>query len=200
VPPKTLISSPQNNQDYTSSSIPLSFTLNKPAESLSYSLDGGEKVTIAGNTTLTSLADGSYNITVYATDGSGNVGASETFTFTVDTIPPNITILSPEAKAYGASEVPLVFCANEPISQIAYSLDGQTNLTITGNTTLTDLSVGEHTIIVYAGDTVGNVGASEMISFTVTFPTSLVFVAASVTVTIVCFGLVAYFLRRRKRS
>ena len=93
VPPKALISSPQNNQNYNSSSIPLTFALGKPAESLSYSLDGGDKVAIAGNTTLTGLANGSHSIVVYATDESGNVGDSETITFSVDTPEPFPTTL-----------------------------------------------------------------------------------------------------------
>jgi len=40
-------------------------------------------------------------------------------------------------------------------------------VTITENTTLTVLSLGEHSLIVYAKDTAGNTGTSETIYFSV---------------------------------
>jgi hypothetical protein len=40
-------------------------------------------VTVAGNATLTSLSFGVNNVTVYAWDVAGNVGASETITFNI---------------------------------------------------------------------------------------------------------------------
>jgi hypothetical protein len=81
--------------------------------------------------------------------------------------PPNISILAPENKTYEQQDVPLNFTLNEPASRITYSLDGQNNLTISGNMTLTGLSSGSHNITVYATDKAGNMGASETISFTI---------------------------------
>jgi hypothetical protein len=82
-----------------------------------------------------------------------------------DTAPPAIAILSPQNKTFDADHVPLIFTINESTSWISYSLDGQSNVTITGNTTLTGLSDGTHTVIVQANDTSGNMGASEMVYF-----------------------------------
>jgi hypothetical protein len=86
-------------------------------------------------------------------------------------IPPCITILSPENKIYATNTIPLNFTIDKPlkwISWIGYSLDGQTNITISGNTTLTDLEDGAHCVIVYANDTCwGLMGASETVCFTV---------------------------------
>ena len=82
--------------------------------------------------------------------------------------PPTISIVSPENKTYTASNVSLTFSVNELTSWIGYSLDGQANVTITENTTLTVLSLGEHSLIVYAKDTAGNTGTSETIYFSVT--------------------------------
>jgi len=47
-------------------------------------------------------------------------------------------------------------------------------MTITGNFTINDLPNGTHTLTVYANDTLGNMGASETIVFTVidTFPST----------------------------
>jgi hypothetical protein len=70
-------------------------------------------------------------------------GTSGLVYFTVDTIP-SISILSLENKTYYGLDVPLSFKVNEDVSEITYSLDGQENVTIAGNTTLTDLIEGEH--------------------------------------------------------
>jgi hypothetical protein len=69
---------------YDMSDIPLSFTTTEPVSQISYVLDGHQNVTINGNTTLTGLANGDHNVTVYATDEAGNTGASETIYFNVE--------------------------------------------------------------------------------------------------------------------
>ena len=67
----------------SSEPISLNFSASKPVVWTGYSLDGEENITIEGNTTLNGLTTGSHNITVYAKDTSGNIGASETFKFEV---------------------------------------------------------------------------------------------------------------------
>jgi len=81
--------------------------------------------------------------------------------------PPEISILSPENKTYGVTTVPLTFTVSEATTWMGYSLDNQPNVTITGNTTLTSLTYGSHNVIVYANDTYGNMGSSDLIYFTV---------------------------------
>ncbi len=83
---------------------------------------------------------------------------------------PAISIQSPENKTYTSSSVPLTFTINEPTFWIGYSLDGQANVTITGNTTLTNLSNEVHSVTVYANDTTGNMGHSDRVYFTVSVP------------------------------
>jgi hypothetical protein len=75
------------NRTYSTSDVPLNVTVNEPVSQITYSLDGQENVTTAGNTTLADLSVGTHNITVYAWDTAGNVGASETITFTVTPFP-----------------------------------------------------------------------------------------------------------------
>ena len=73
----------------------------------------------------------------------------------------------------------------------------QENITITGNTTLNQLSNGLHNITVYAKDTFGNAGASKTICFRVTEPFPITLTAAAVaSVTLVCVGLLIYFKKR----
>ena len=80
---------------------------------------------------------------------------------------PAITIVSPENKTYSTTDdVTLEFTVSEATSWIKYSLDGQANVTITGSATLSGLAEGTHSITVYAQDTDGLTGMSEIIYFT----------------------------------
>jgi parallel beta-helix repeat protein len=82
--------------------------------------------------------------------------------------PPNsLAVLSPQNTTYATSSVPLNFTIIKPASWIGYSLDGQLNVTITGNTTLSGLSDGSHSLIVYANDTAGNMCYSDYVYFTI---------------------------------
>jgi hypothetical protein len=82
-PPEIEVTSIEN-KPYKTTEVPLIFTINEPKSQMTYSLDGRENVTIAGNTTLTVLSYGVHNLTVYATDEAGNTGVSETIYFSVD--------------------------------------------------------------------------------------------------------------------
>jgi hypothetical protein len=75
---------------------------------------------------------------------SGTSGWSPTQTMTFPAILPNVTLLLPQEGKFNTSDVPLDFAVNQPVSQITYSLDGQENVTVTGNTTLTGLANGNH--------------------------------------------------------
>jgi parallel beta-helix repeat protein len=116
-----------------------------------------------------------------------------------DTEPPSISMISPENITYNESNITLAFSTSEPTSKISYSLDGQDNVTIIGNITLTDLSNGDHNIIVSAIDEFGNTGVSETVYFTVEVPFPVVPVAAaSVIVAVVVLGFLLYFKKRKR--
>jgi hypothetical protein len=122
------------------------------------------------------------------------------FGYKTDFTPPNIVMQSPENKIYFAANVSLSFTVNEAASWMAYSLDAQDNVTITGNTTLSHLSYGLHNVTVYARDEFENTGTSETIAFTIAeepFPAALA-ITSIVTLAIVGVGLLVYF-RKRKR-
>lgn len=123
----------------------------------------------------------------------------------LDTTPPRISGVSIENKTYISNEIPLEFNIDENISKITYSLDGQANVTIAGNTTITGLSSGAHNLTIYATDYAGNVGASETIPFSVAqetesqpepqpFPT--VSVAAALVSVIVFFVGLKFFFKK----
>jgi hypothetical protein len=93
VPPSIKILSPKN-MIYATSSIPLTFTVDKATSWIGYALDGQANVTISGNTTLTALQDGAHYVIVYANDTDGRMGASCQVCFSVDTTPPDIKDIS----------------------------------------------------------------------------------------------------------
>jgi N-acetylneuraminic acid mutarotase len=93
-PPKISVLSPAN-ETYNNSTVLLRYAVDKPVNWTGYSLDGEETVTVAGNTTITGLANGTHNVTVYATDAFGNVGASETVGFTVEVPFPATMVVAP---------------------------------------------------------------------------------------------------------
>ncbi len=82
VAPEITVASPEN-KTYHTSGVSLNFTVNEPAATMRYVLDGEAAVETAGNTTLAGLSYGSHNLAVYAVDAAGNTGASETVFFTV---------------------------------------------------------------------------------------------------------------------
>jgi hypothetical protein len=156
-----------------------------------------------GNATLTDLSQGPHNITVWIRADQSMISYSiyrwAIFSTVSFSIPPQITILSPETKAYNVSDVPLDFTVEETFSKIEYSLDGQSNVTINGNTTLTWLPNGYHNVTVYATDEFGNTGVSKTIYFSVEapFPTALVAAVSVITGTMVSVGLIIYFKKRK---
>ena len=87
-PPTISMLSPTRNEGFeaanlTSLEVSLNFTVDEDVSRLSFSLDGQENATIAGNFTFRGLPAGSHNVTVYAWDSAGNVGASETVDFAI---------------------------------------------------------------------------------------------------------------------
>jgi hypothetical protein len=105
--------------------------------------------------------------TPFTVNGNGDGSATITNMF-LEITPPVLEILSPQNLTYFNSSVPLTFAVYDfsPISWMGYSLDSQPNITVTGNTIIS-VEDGAHEIVVYANDTFGNMGSSQMVCFTV---------------------------------
>lgn len=98
----------------------------------------------------------------------------------------------------------LNFTVDEPVTKITYSIDNQNNVSIAGNTTLTNLPYGSHNLTVYATNRAGDVGASQAINFTISepkpFPISTEIIIASAIIAIVCIGFVFLLYRRHRKT
>jgi PKD repeat protein len=87
-------------------------------------------------------------------------------TVTVGNPAPEILVSSPIDNAtYNSDSLSLAFTLSKITSWIGYSIDGNPNVTISGNTSI-QTSDGIHTLIVYANDTIGQMGLSEPVHFT----------------------------------
>ncbi|MBM4400374.1 MAG: hypothetical protein FJ045_00305, partial [Crenarchaeota archaeon] len=141
-------------------------------------------------------------LTLYATNEQYTPFGYGTPDPSYDGTAPEIAVLSPENKTYYTANVTLNFTANEPVFSVHYTLDGETAVEISGNTTIVGLAIGVHNITVSAVDAAGNMGVSETISFSVAeepepFPTALV-ATVSALVAVVGLALLVY-LKKRKR-
>ena len=72
----------------------LSFTVDEEASWVGYSLDNQANVTVVDKAVLGDLSFGSHNVTVYAEDAVGNMGASETLFFNIEPFPTALVIAS----------------------------------------------------------------------------------------------------------
>jgi hypothetical protein len=90
-----------------------------------------------------------------------------------NTVPPIISNLSIENTTYNSTDIPLNFTVNTNTLKATYSLDGKDNVTVAGNSTLTNVPVGTHTLVIYAFDDAGNNAASKTVNFAVAIFASL---------------------------
>jgi hypothetical protein len=157
---------------------------------------------------LPELPEGFHSISVYgryehAGGSNYNVHDSSKVCFTINKgNAPVISILSVENKTYSQDRLDLNFTVDKSTSWMGYCLDGQANVTLTGNFTLTQLPIGSHTLTVYANDTVGNMGSSLTINFNVAepFPTLFVVAVTATIVAVVVIGVLIYLKKQSNRS
>ena len=120
--------------------------------------------------------------------------------FGYGTVSPTISVDSPKSINYSSNELSLSFTINKPVIWIAYSLDGQQNVTIDGNATLTGLSSGQHNVTVYANDTFGNMGASQTVTFDIKQPFPIVTaIVVSIVLALVAVGAgMLFYIKKHK--
>jgi parallel beta-helix repeat protein len=147
----------------------------------------------------TEISDSGIGNTPYVIDSQNKdqYPLMEPFTTTA----PKISISAPVNQIFNETSVHLNFIVDKQVNWIGYSLDGKDNVTITGNTTIAGLSNGFHTLVVYANDTFGNMGASETVTFTVAvpepFPVIPVAAASSAVAIAGGLGVLIYFKKRK---
>ena len=136
------------------------------------SVDGAAFAACPGPTfTTTPLPDGAHNIRVRAFDVSQNRGATQTANFTIDTTGPATQITSAPPASSTATTATVGFGSPDAdATAFQCSVDGGAFAACTSPFTTPALPVGPHTVDVKATDDLGNTGAAQRASFTVTAP------------------------------
>jgi hypothetical protein len=116
--------------------------------------------------------------------------------------PPKISLFVPANETFKQSNVTITFSIDRPFNWLSYSLDGNQNVTVTGNFTIANLTNGLHNLTIYANSTFGYMG-NQTINFTVDktqmLASALMVVVIAVPVVIVCFiGGILLYRRHRK--
>ena len=106
--------------------------------------------------TPTALNDGAYTFEVRVTDAAGNTG-NATRAFTVDTMPPTVTITGGPTGATGDSTPTFTFTTGGSPTTITCAVGGQTSACTTSYTP-TALADGNYTFTVTVTDAAGNTG------------------------------------------
>ncbi|MBI2141150.1 hypothetical protein HYU16_01880 [Candidatus Woesearchaeota archaeon] len=202
-PPIVTITQPRNTT-YTetiasgevrnTTTLRLDFTVNEPANSVWYSLNSQDSVTIATDTaagttaTTITAANGTNTLLLFANDTSGNVGYAVAEFFVnitavpivvIDLEPPIINISSPLPNAtYNTTFVPLSFALSEPAT-VSYFLNLQNKTEIASNVTLA-AEEGRNRLLLLATDIAGNVAHESIVFFVNTSNVT----AANITVNI----------------
>jgi len=154
--PVVTIGEPTGGESYDASEVPLNVAANESIADWTYSLDSGSNESFTPDTTLSNLADGQHNLTVYAEDAAGNVGL-EAVIFTVDTVAPTIpadsfTVANPEDQ-----NVSVRIDSDERLENIDVDIIGPENATLTESDFTEDN--GTYTAT-YEGDSDGNYTAT----------------------------------------
>ncbi|MEK6903866.1 MAG: hypothetical protein AABW64_04440 [Nanoarchaeota archaeon] len=106
----------------------------------------------------TNLSDSIHNWSVIASDTQMN-STRQYFFFTVDTIPPNVTLILPQNNSNFTSNIsiPLNYSSSDLfLDKTWYSLDSGNNISLTQNTTF-DTNYGSHTLVLSTNDSANNV-------------------------------------------
>jgi hypothetical protein len=196
-PPVITVTLPVNNTSFNTSLLALKFNVSAPQSrtawrvnvaSVTYVVDwkkeplkvlnGGGQEQASFNLQLSDVPEGQHTILieavghayykheVYPTYKVASINSTATICFIVDRTAPTVLVLSPE-NVSETSTVPLNIVVNEVCSRIAYSLNGEQNVTVSGNSTIPHLAVGQYNVTFYAWDGAGNIGASEIANFAV---------------------------------
>jgi hypothetical protein len=165
-PQVTITAKPSNPSNVTSPSF--GFAANE-ASAFECALDGSAFVPCSSPKVYTNpnLGNGLHTFAVRAIDIAGNIGASVSYGWTIDTSAPTTTITQKPASSSSTSSATFAFAASEGGSSFACRLDNGSFSSCASQKTYTDLSDGPHAFAVRATDAAGNTGPDVAYGWTI---------------------------------
>ncbi|MCX5812954.1 MAG: FecR domain-containing protein [Proteobacteria bacterium] len=147
-----------------SGSASFAFTSSKTG-TYTYSLDSGGVTTTTGSFNLTGLADGRHIVEVKATDQAGNI-STKSYTWTVDTVAPTVTITQQASPAVDSKTDVNVTFSSSKTSTYSYKLNSGAWIDAASLLTISGLSSGAHVLYYKGVDQAGNTSSQNSLSFT----------------------------------
>ncbi len=167
VPETVIDSAPTGQSGQTTTSDAATFDYSDPTDptrtTFMCSLDGGTWRACSGTSTYPDLTDGTHTFSVYAIEGDAVDPSPATWTWDVDTTPPETTIVSGPADTteatfvFESNEAPVTFtCALMPAGMAPQAWDYPP----CAATTTVDVAPGDYVMWVYATDAAGTSDAT----------------------------------------
>jgi parallel beta-helix repeat protein len=164
LPPSIVISSPLSTT-HRQKDIILAYTISDQTviDTTIYVNDVANTTAIPSGSS-SAFPDGDYNITFIIEDQAGNIAIS-TVIFTVDTIPPTVTIISPTTGSYPTGSITVTLSGDaEAYWYYITGVDGSNHTwSLSVSRTLAD---GTYTLHAYGNDSAGNI-AHASVTFTI---------------------------------
>ena len=184
IPPVISIDYPQNNTYSSNAGLNVNYTtsdLGIGVQNCWYSNDSytiNVSLGACDNLTTATWSEGQHNVTVWANDSAGNVNSS-TISFTIDTTPPTVSLVSPDNSYSWTSSSTVTFTYNvtdvNSIVNCSLIIDNaldQTATSVTKNTGQTfdkSMSNADYNWGVNCTDVAGNQGNSSTYALTVSY-------------------------------
>jgi hypothetical protein len=132
------------------------FTSNESGSTFKCSRDGASYSPCTSPKVYSWFSDGVHTFAVQATDPAGNISAPATYTWTVDSTKPTVTITSGPSNPDSHGTVTFTFTSNESNVTFTCQLDSGSSTTCTSPKTYTGITSGSHTFKLYGVDQAGN--------------------------------------------
>lgn len=149
---------PSGTTDATTAEI--SFTVDDQTATVERRLDDGDWVPATSPIALSDLADGPHELTVRATDETGNEG-SDAASWTVDATGPTVTLTEVPDDPTTVTDATIGFEVDDAAAVVDYRLDGGEWITdVATPIELADLAAGDHEVELRATDAFDRTGTA----------------------------------------
>lgn len=163
-PTVTIQSSPELLTSSTSASF--TFVASEGGSVFRCSLDGAIESACSSPHSFT-VSSGAHVYEVWAIDVAGNIGLRASYSWTVDTTPPNVSITSGPSGFVVSDNASFEFTSSDTSATFECKLDGLEYAACSSPKNYSGLTPGQHTFSVRGIDTLGNIGTPASRSWTV---------------------------------